>query len=412
MARLFVSTPPQCGPHWHWHKRQGVPLGQQEGAAGRRVRCQNLVFRQMGRLFAALFSYCAAHAQPFDFTHFETSLLPQWLRLFRAGATPGAYSFLSANASAGPTLYGSADVAHVLATTNTLGNLSAADRAVWAAQINSFQSPATGFFAVAPWEQAGLQPWHAAAYATAALALLGAQPAAPLAWAVSVAVGGPAAWAAEFQGLLNATTPSCPSIWCTGHKIAAFPAALLMTRGRERDGAFFAWWAGVFLGPAVDPATAMWCSRREWAPPSVACLGGAFHMDFVLTALRQPLFLPRTLLAVVAGMQDSKTGLWGGDASPNYIDLDGVYQVVRPAAQVGAPGGPEWAAARATCVRYLAAAEAALNDPARVLGKVYGANSHILPAAVAGVSECAKFFPELVRTVRPWVQTLDVAPFV
>ena len=48
-------------------------------------------------LLAALFSYCAAHAQPFDFTYFETSLLPQWLRLFRAGAKPGAYSFLSAN---------------------------------------------------------------------------------------------------------------------------------------------------------------------------------------------------------------------------------------------------------------------------------------------------------------------------
>jgi hypothetical protein len=361
-------------------------------------------------LFAPLSCYVVL-AQPFDFTRFEISLLPQWLRLFRAGAAPGAFSFLSANAStAGPTLYGAADVAHVLATTNALGNLSAADRAAWAAQINAFQSPATGFFAVAPWEQAGLQPWHAAAYATAALVLLGAQPAAPLAWAVSVAEGGPSAWAAEFDGLLNATTPTCPSIWCMGHKIAAFPAALLMTRGRARDGAFFAWWASVFLGPAVDPATAMWCSRPQWAPPSVACLGGAFHMNFVLSALRQPLFLPRTLLTVVAGMQSAGTGLWGGDASPNYIDLDGVYQVVRPAAQVGA--GPEWAAARAACVRYLAAAEAALNDPTRVLGAVYGTNTHILPAAVAGVAECGKFFPELVRTLRPWVQTLDVAPFV
>jgi hypothetical protein len=360
-------------------------------------------------------AFCAtARAQPiFDFTRFESALLPRWLDLFRAGASPGAFSFLSSNASAaGPTLYGSADVAHVLATTGALGSLSAADRAAWAAQINSFQAPATGFFALQPWEQAGLQPWHSAAYATAALVLLGAQPAAPLTWAVSVAEGGPAAWAAEFEGLLNATTPTCNSIWCMAHKIAAFPAALLMTRGAERDAAFFAWWAGTFLAGAVDPSTAMWCARPQWGPPAVACLGGAFHMDFVLTALRAPLLLPHTLIRVVAGMQSAATGLWGGDASPNYIDLDGLYQVLRPAAQVGGAGAPEWATARAACVRYLAAAEAALNDPARVLGAVYGANSHILPAAVAGVAECAKFFPQLVRTARPWVQTLDVAPFV
>ena len=304
-------------------------------------------------------------------------------------------------------------MAHVLATTSQLSSLPAAARAAWAAQINAFQLPATGFFALAPWEQAGLQPWHSAAYATAALVLLGAQPAWPLAWAVTVAEGGPAAWQAEFEGLLNATTPTCNSIWCMGHKIAAYPAALLMTRGPSRDAAFFEWWARDFLGPAVDPSTAMWCQRRQWAPPSVACLGGAFHMDFVLTALQLPLALPRTLLAVAAGMQSPGSGLWGGDAFPSYIDLDGLYQVLRPAAQLGgAAAGPEWATARAACVRYLGAAQAALGSPEAVLGAAYGANTHILPAAVGGVAECAKFFPGMVRTVRPWVQTLDVAPFV
>ena len=365
------------------------------------------------RALALVLLPALALAQPFNFTHFEAVLLPQWLALFRAGAAPGAYAFLSANASAsGPTLYGAADVAHVLATTGALGALPAADRAAWAAQINAFQDPASGFFRLQPWEQAGLQPWHAGAYATAALVLLGAQPAHPLAWAVAVAEGGLPAWRAEFDGLLNATAPTCPSIWCMGHRVAAYPAALLMTRGAQRDSAFFEWWAGAFLAPAVDPATAMWCARAAWAPPSVACLGGAFHMDFVLTALRVPLFLPRTLLSVAARMQSATTGLWGGDSSPNYIDLDGLYQTVRPAAQLGGPAAPEWPAARAACARYLAAAAAALSDPARVLGAAYGESSHILPAAVAGVAECAKFFPEMVVTQRPWVQTLDAAPFV
>jgi len=359
--------------------------------------------------------FCSIRAQPFDFVHFETVLLPQWLDLFRAGPSPGAFSFLASNAStAGPTLYGSADVAHVLATTNALGNLSGADRAAWAAQINAFQVPATGFFALQPWEQAGLQPWHAAAFATSALVLLGAQPAWPHTWAVSVAQGGPSAWAAEFTGLLNATTPTCPSIWCMGHKVAAFPAALVMTRGREEDGAFLQWWVGQFLGPQVDPATAMWCQRPEWGPPAVACLGGAFHMDFVLTALQAPLFLPHTLLRVAAAMQSPGTGLWGGGTDPGFIDLDGLYQVIRAAVQLGGQGGDgaAWATARQACTRYLATAQQSLNDPSRVLGPAFGKNSHALPGAVAGVSECAKAFPELVSTVRPWVQTLDTAPFL
>ena len=367
-----------------------------------------MVPRGIVRVCVLLLAY--SEAQIFDFTHFESVLLPQWLDLFRAGPSPGSFSFLSSNASSvGPTLYGSADVAHVLATTNLLHNLSSTDRAAWAAQINSFQIQDSGFFALKPWEQAGLQPWHSAAYATAALVLLGAQPAWPLHWAVSVAEGGPAAWQAEFAGLLNVTTPTCSSIWCMGHKIAAFPAALLMTRGPARDREFFEWWTGMYLAPAVDPRTAMGCERKEWGPPNVACLGGAFHMDFVLTALQVPLFLPRTLINVVSSMQSSETGLWGG-VDPNYIDLDGVYQVVRPAAQLGESS--EWAIARTACVRYLGAAEVSLKDPTRVLGAAYGANTHILPAAVSGVAECAKFFPELVRTTRPWVQTLDVAPFV
>ena len=351
-------------------------------------------------------------ASAFDFTRFEAELLPRWIESYRAGPAPGAFSFLPANASSAPTLYGSADVAHVVATTGRAANLSVAEKRAWAATINSFQDPRTGLFTIQPWETAGFQPWHAAAYATAALVLLDARPAAPLTWAIDIAQGGEGVWRSTFLPLLNATAPSCNSIWCMGHEIASYPAALLMTRGRTRDAAFFAWWADDFLAPAVDPATAMWCERAAWAPPNVPCLGGAFHMNFVLIALRVPLSLPETLVRVVGGMQNASTGLWGNDRDPNYIDLDGVYQVVRPAVQMGGAAGPAWAAAQQLCTRFLARAETSLNDPATVLGGVYGSNTHILPGALAGVAECAKAFPSMVRTLRPWVVTLDIAPFI
>jgi hypothetical protein len=88
-------------------------------------------------------------------------------------------------------------------------------------------------------------------------------------------------------------------------------------------------------------------------------------------------------------------------------------QVTRSALIINTP--ESLSIARTACQRYLATTAAALNDASVVLGtgpEQYGANSDGLPAAVAGVAECAKWFPDLVVTVRPWRQSLDVAPFI
>jgi hypothetical protein len=352
---------------------------------------------------------CALAAPPYRFALFENVLLPRWVGLFSVTPHgPGQYSFFRNGSAA--TTYGSADVAHVLATVNQL-NLSESDAVAWASELNSFQDARTGFFSVAPLENAGFQPWHAAAYAPAALSLLGRTSAHAPQWAVDIAAGGAALWNQTFFPLLNESLPppGPTNIWNAGHKIAAVPAALLLANISAP--AFFQWWAGPsFLGGTFDPSTGYWCYRKEWAPPSVVCLGGAFHMDFVLTAMRVPLFIPSVLSDTSLKLQQP-SGLWGS-FPPSYIDLDGLYCSLRPAAQLGKPAAL-WSRARAACEAFLAVAEAALNNETIVLGaNYYAINSHLLPAAVAGVAECAKWFPGLVDTIRPWRQTLDEAPFV
>ena len=75
-----------------------------------------------------------------------------------------------------PHPYAPSDVLHVLCGTGQLGTLSAADKAAYVRQIQSFQR-ADGFFQRADASGlAGGSLWHAAGYVTAGLSILGAQP--------------------------------------------------------------------------------------------------------------------------------------------------------------------------------------------------------------------------------------------
>lgn len=118
----------------------------------------------------------SAHTSPSSFVVFETEILPLWLKRFHvAGGAPHEYSFFPHPRNTQPTIYGSADVLHVLYGVNQL-NLSTVDRAAWISHVNSFQN-ASGFFTLATHEGGGWEPWHVTGDASAALHILGATPA-------------------------------------------------------------------------------------------------------------------------------------------------------------------------------------------------------------------------------------------
>lgn len=374
------------------------------------------VYRLQSSLEAAAAASAAAAAEatahiaggpPFDFTYFENTLLPQWLQLFAVpSAGPGSYAFVHNGTL--PAVYGSAGVVHVLSVTQQL-NLSAAETLQWKARIDSFENVSTGFYNLQPVENnAGYEPWHASGWTMAALRILGQQPVAPPAFAQQIALGGEAEWDTAIASMF--TDPS--GIWARSHKVAAVPGTLMMTDPHYADtyAPFFDWfWA--YLRNNSNPEYGYWCLPPNAPPPdSEGCLGGAFHIAFTLACGRQPLPNAEGMLNMTLFTQNPVTGLWMGDKVPGYMDQDGVYVTTRSSVQLGQARWPE---VRTMCSRYLNTAAAVLNNATLVLGPTspYGSIVHTLAGVVTSVAECQRWFPDLVTTTRPWVNTVDIGCF-
>eukprot|EP00045_Choanoeca_perplexa_P013059 m.145871 g.145871 ORF g.145871 m.145871 type:complete len:364 (-) comp16225_c0_seq2:24-1115(-) len=356
------------------------------------------------KLILALCALCVAADTSYDFTEFEDNFIHQWLDLFTINAANGTYSFLAKSSQAG--VYGSADVLHILFVLDQF-NLTNDGKRAAAQVINGYQNT-SGFFDLQAAEQhTGFQPWHATGYVNAALRLFDARSE----YNNSVyreLIASPNDWQSTVDVLLNATD-GCSSIWSCGHKLAAMVAVLSM-EGALQDvpqaNAFVDWW-NQYLNSRVDRNTGQWLVNPVWAPPAKEGLGGAFHLYFVYTWLQMPWPFPNASMTTAASMQHD--GLWGGP-TPSYIDIDGMYQVVRPAMALGTPEAE--ALASQACQQYLPVLHKALTSISTVLGPQLATNTHTLPALVGGVAECGKWFPDMVATRRPWKQCLDYAPFI
>ena len=94
---------------------------------------------------------------------------------------------------------------------------------------------------------------------------------------------------------------------------------------------------------------------------------------------------------------------------PSCHQLDGVWSLTR-SSQLAA--GYRRADVRAMCERYLTAAAAVMSNRSAVLDPVDYGDSHGLNGAMQSVAECARWFPELLRTRVPWRISVEAAPFM
>jgi len=109
-------------------------------------------------------------------------------------------------------------------------------------------------------------------------------------------------------------------------------------------------------------------------------------------------------------LSQGTTGMWrpGHTKDPGLsycIDMDGIYALTRSARLVDPDSPYRWDDVKAACQRYLQTAVAQLSDRASVLGTgpgKWGNNSHLMHGALYGVAECLIWWPELVKTDRPW----------
>ena len=355
---------------------------------------------------------------PHDLRAFEDALLPRWVAQFALAAPPGGFGFSVGDAA--PHAYGAAGVVHALSVVGQLGTaLNASARAAVAAVATSFEDRATGFYRLAGAEEGtGFQPWHSGGWVLSALRLLGAaQGAGPPAFADAFAAAGPAAWEATLLPLLDGSATSGGrnlTVWAASHKVAALPAQLIISEPRWATlyAPFFEWlWA--FLAAHASPRWGYWCINPAVNPPppgSNVCLGGAFHIAFVLACGGQPLPFPEQMLNSTLALQNPATGLWTAGSSPSYMDQDGVYVALKASLQLGRARWPE---VRRMCAAFVRAAAAPLTSEGDMLGpaSAFGAVAHLLAGLVTPVAMCGEAFPDLVVTARPWRSTVDVGCF-
>lgn len=328
----------------------------------------------------------------YDFRPFE-ALYDEWESAFRIGPEPGAFSF-AIGGRPGP--YGPADMAVSRATIGRL-DLPAEEASRWAAAINAFQDPKTGWYRkryTAHFRE------HTTAYAAAALALLGARPSYPVR-----ACGRIAASRKAMERWLSFVPWSV--IWPASHIVSGLPAVMHLT-GQAADGFFsdlFDW-----LDARAERATGFWSrgiAQRLGLIPKLSKeeLGGAFHFHYLYAARGRAWPYPEKVVDAALALQ-KPSGFWDGD-HPYCIDLDGIYCMVRSSELAG---GYRRDDAYAACARFLSGAAAVLNSREALLSRYL--NSHRLPGALSAVAECARAFPGIVLTERPWIQTLDRACFI
>jgi hypothetical protein len=284
---------------------------------------------------------------------------------------------------------------------NELGSLSERQKDEWAATINQFQDPLTGKYG----KTYTLHFWeHTTAYCTCALRLIDRKPAHPMKWKEDITRDEKSmlAWTRQWR------RAPWSLIWSGSHIWAGIPAALAMTG--EGTEAFFKWYFGWFNKEA-DPNSGFWC--RGWRHklmltrrPGLHEMAGAFHMYYVYEYMRKQWKYPEKIVDWTLDLQ-LEHGLWGHTPDPYCRDLDGIYCLTRSSRNAGDYRAVD---VKRAVIRFLETAERTLNDRDFVFSRY--TNSHKLAGALCAVAECQKFFPDLVKTPRPWIMSIDKACYI
>lgn len=340
----------------------------------------------------------------FNFTLFETVVLPAWIELFTLDFNSGAFSYHQRSNE--PDLFGTIDVTHVLSSTGVLQEFDDGLRDAWKATIDAYQDP-SGFYHTPSVHHKKTSSLHwCAGEATASLALLERFPKLNNSNYTALASGNASSWT-SFFGPLVAADGLCykPSLGTSDFhacgKIFGAPAAVLAYTAGHTFDVFFRWWVD-YLANVTDTRLGVVCPQHNSTSALFSCLGGGMATHGIQLGLNlgdfaSKLAYPTQLLDFAAGLQNPDDGTF--DSDPGSMTLDGIFQITRPGLQLGVlHTDPR---IRTACERLMKTQERTLNNRTHVLGN-WANNSHQLPNIVAAVAECASKFPDLVITQRQW----------
>ncbi len=172
---------------------------------------------------------------------------------------------------------------------------------------------------------------------------------------------------------------------------------------------FYDWYFD-WLDKAADPNSGYYLQGlihklKIMRKPTKRELGGAFHMYYVYEFFNRKWPYPERIVDQTLRLQH-ENGLWDKDVT-YCIDLDGIYSLTRSCRNANGYRNED---VKKAIENYLTTAEKIFNDR-KFFFQSYQ-NSHRLTGAINAIAECQKFYPELVKTAKPWRQSLDKACFI
>lgn len=325
-----------------------------------------------------------------------------WVNSFRVNNQTGYFSVKHDQDSA--TLYGLTDMVYILLISNQLDDYLSKYRDIekktWINKIQSYQNPKTGWFKEAFFNYGFHFKEHSTAFATSALKLLGAEPIFDFKIAKKLKTQ------IHVEKWLKKVPEWGLLFWAGSHRGGGV-GAIFATTNRLPHNNFFKWYFE-WLNKNADPKVGYW--RIGWNHKlkkrlSIQELGGSIHYYWIYEYLNHPIPYPEKVIDSTLVLQN-EWGLWDKDVS-YCIDLDAIFALLR--CQKLLPSYREQDINNAI-LKYLDYTIPSLNDRDFLFNRY--ATSHKLTGSLGAIAEIYKFHPELFDLPKPWIQCLDISPWI
>ncbi|MFX1449424.1 MAG: hypothetical protein ACFFCM_01195 [Promethearchaeota archaeon] len=342
----------------------------------------------------------------YDLTGFLTNL-HDWVKKFTINDRVGHffYKTLEKKKSKPISLYGTTDMVFTLYITNELDNFyngfSDEKRDSWIKIIQSFQNSKTGWFKQGLWNYYSFHfKEHSTAYAASALKLLRGKPKYSLKLLKKLNTKKRVEkWLKKMQwGLL---------FWPGSHRGGGVPAYISITEEIPHKN-FFDWYFD-WLDKEADPEVGFWrrglIHKIKKNRLTKHELGGSIHFHWIYEFMKRPIPYPEKVIDSVLKLQND-WGLW--DKKLGYcIDLDAIFCLTRCCQQTD---GYRKEDIYKAIVKFLDYTIPKLNDRNFLFNNYQ--NTHRITGYLETIAEIQKFYPNLIKTPKPWCESLDIAPWI
>jgi len=332
------------------------------------------------------------------------NLLSEWVGSFKISEELGQFSVKTDSKKA--SLYGICDMVFNLSITNEFDRYLEShneSKEEWIKTIKSYQNPKTGWFKEGLINYGMHFKEHSSAFSVSALKLLGSKP--EFEFKIAKELNSKK----KIENWLR-KTPEWGLLYWPGSHRGGGNAAIFATLGPKYypNEKFFEWYFD-WLDDKADPEVGFW--RLGWIYKlkknrlTINELGGAIHYYWIYEFFNHPIPHPEKIIDSTLLLQN-EYGTWHKNHS-YCIDLDAIFCLTRSSKQTN---GYRENDIRAAIIKYYDYIIKRMNDK-DFLYTCYR-SAHTLTGYVCAVAEIYKFYPELLKLPRPWIQTLDIIPWI